>query len=93
MLELNRLGWRHSPHVGTNEALEAVLQAYEAADRESPIRDKRWVVEHIPNVTPPLMERLAKLTLSCPPTWRDMPGITTPRCARWVEEQANVKRP
>jgi predicted amidohydrolase YtcJ len=63
MLELNRLGWRHSPHVGTNEALEAVLQAYEAADRESPIRDKRWVVEHIPNVTPPLMERLAKLNV------------------------------
>ena len=61
MLELNRLGWRHAPHVGTNEALEAVLQAYEAADRESPIGDKRWVVEHIPNVTPPLMERLAKL--------------------------------
>jgi predicted amidohydrolase YtcJ len=61
MLELNRLGWRHSPHVATNEALEAVLQAYEAADRESPIRDKRWVVEHIPNVTPPLMDRLAKL--------------------------------
>jgi predicted amidohydrolase YtcJ len=61
MLELNRLGWRHSPHVGTNEALEAVLRAYEAADRESPIRAKRWVVEHIPNVTPPLMERLAKL--------------------------------
>jgi predicted amidohydrolase YtcJ len=63
MLELNRLGWRHSPHVGTNEALEEVLQAYEAADRESPIRDKRWVVEHIPNVTPPLMERLAKLNV------------------------------
>src|SRR5215467_12743831 len=43
MLELNRLGWRHSPHVGTNEALEAVLEAYEAADRDSPIRNKRWV--------------------------------------------------
>jgi predicted amidohydrolase YtcJ len=63
MLELNRLGWRHSPHVGTNEALEEVLQAYEAADRESPIRDRRWVVEHIPNVTPALMERLAKLNV------------------------------
>jgi predicted amidohydrolase YtcJ len=61
MLELNRLGWRHSPHVATNDALEMVLAAYEAADRESPIRDKRWVVEHIPNVTPPLMDRLAKL--------------------------------
>src|SRR6202140_2118092 len=58
MLELNRLGWRHAPHVATNEALEAGLQAYEAADRESPIRDKRWVVEHIPDVTPPLMDRL-----------------------------------
>jgi predicted amidohydrolase YtcJ len=61
MLELNRLGWRHSPHVATNDALEMILAAYEAADRESPIRDKRWVVEHIPNVTPPLMDRLAKL--------------------------------
>ena len=61
MLELNRLGWRHSPHTETNESLEAVLQAYEAADRESPIRDKRWIVEHIPHVTPPLMDRLAKL--------------------------------
>src|SRR5262249_8442511 len=61
IVELNRLGWRHSPHTATNEALEAVLQAYEAADRESPIRDKRWVVEHIPHVTPPQMERLAKL--------------------------------
>jgi predicted amidohydrolase YtcJ len=63
MLELNRLGWRHSPHVGTNEALEEVLQAYEAADHESPIRDRRWVVEHIPNVTPLLMERLAELNV------------------------------
>jgi predicted amidohydrolase YtcJ len=63
MLELSRLGWRHSPHVGTNEALEEVLQAYEAVDRDSPIRDRRWVVEHIPNVTPPLMERLAKLNV------------------------------
>jgi predicted amidohydrolase YtcJ len=61
MLKLNRLGRRHAPHVATNEPLEAVLQAYEAADCESPIHDKRWVVEHIPNVTPPLMERLAKL--------------------------------
>ncbi len=61
ILEINRLGWRHSPHVPTNEVLDNILKAYEAADRESPIRDKRWVVEHIPNVTPALMDRLAKL--------------------------------
>lgn len=61
ILEINRLGWRHSPHVPTNEVLDNILQAYEAADHESPILGKRWVVEHIPNVTPPLMDRLAKL--------------------------------
>ncbi|MDP9112982.1 MAG: amidohydrolase [Acidobacteriota bacterium] len=61
ILEVNRLGWRPAVHVPTNESLEGVLQAYEAADRESPIRDKRWVVEHIAGATPPLMDRLAKL--------------------------------
>ena len=60
---MNRLGWRPSPHVLTNESLDNVLQAYEAADRESSIRDKRWVVEHIPNATPTQMDRLAKLSV------------------------------
>lgn len=92
MLELNRLGWRHSPHVGTNEALEEVLQAYEAADRESPIRDRRWVVEHIPNVTPALMSGSLSSTSSCPPTWRDMLGITTPQCARLVSNRRGARR-
>jgi predicted amidohydrolase YtcJ len=59
--EFNRLGWRPSPHVPSNESLDRVLEAYEAADRENPIGDKRWVVEHIPNVTPAQMTRLAKL--------------------------------
>jgi hypothetical protein len=61
VLEFNRLGWRPSTHVPTNESLDGVLQAYEAADRERSIRDKRWVVEHIPNATPAQMDRLAKL--------------------------------
>jgi hypothetical protein len=60
-LEFNRLGWRPSPHVPTNESLDNVLKAYEAADDESPIRDKRWVVEHIPNATPSQMDHLARL--------------------------------
>ena len=61
VMEVNRLGWRPAPHVPTNESLDIVLQAYEAADRERPIRDRRWIVEHIPNVTPAQMDRLAKL--------------------------------
>jgi predicted amidohydrolase YtcJ len=60
-LEINRLGWRQAPHVQDNQVLELILQAYEAADRESSIRDKRWIVEHIPTVTADLMDRLAKM--------------------------------
>jgi predicted amidohydrolase YtcJ len=59
--DINRLGWRTATHVPTNESLDLVLQAFEAADRESPLRGKRWVIEHIPNATPAQMDRLAKL--------------------------------
>lgn len=65
----NRLGWRFSPHInaspGTNfsadEVLNATLLGYEAVDRDRSIRDKRWVVEHIPFATPDQLDRLAKL--------------------------------
>src|SRR5262249_3128084 len=61
VLEMNRLGWREAPHVATNDVLDMVLDAYEAANRESSIVSKRWVIEHIPNVTPAEMDRIAKL--------------------------------
>jgi predicted amidohydrolase YtcJ len=93
MLEFNRLGWRHSPHVGTNEALEEVLQAYEAADRESPIRDKRWVVEHIPNVTPPLMERLAKLNVIVSTNMAGYTGSYAAAVRALGEQQAQRQTP
>jgi predicted amidohydrolase YtcJ len=93
MLELNRLGWRHSPHVATNESLEAVLQAYEAADRESPIRDKRWVVEHIPNVTPPLMDRLAKLGVIVSTNMAGYTGNYQAAVRTLGEEQAQRQTP
>ena len=59
--ELLQLGWRHATHVPNNEVLGRVLDTYEAIDKETPLRDKRLVVEHIPTVTAPLMDRLAKL--------------------------------
>ena len=61
IMEFNRLGWRPAPHVPTNESLDIVLHAYEAADRERSILGKRWIVEHVPNATPVQMDRLAKL--------------------------------
>jgi predicted amidohydrolase YtcJ len=59
--EINALGWRPAPHVPSNASLDQVLQAYEAADADAPIRGKRWFVEHIPNATPEQMDRLARL--------------------------------
>jgi predicted amidohydrolase YtcJ len=59
--ELNRLGWRPSPHVGLNEALDIILDAWEAANRDQAITGRRWVVEHVPNATPAHIKRLAAL--------------------------------
>lgn len=59
--ELIKMGWRHATHTPDNETLEKLLDTYEAIDRETPLRDRRLVVEHIPTVTPELMDRLEKL--------------------------------
>ena len=59
--EMNQLGWRPSPHVGTNEVLDIILNAWEAADRDQSIRNKRWVIEHAPNATPAQIKRMAAL--------------------------------
>jgi predicted amidohydrolase YtcJ len=68
-MALNRIGWRPAPHVsgdparnaGPDEATNNTLDAYEAADREISIKDKRWYVEHVPFATPEQIDRMAKL--------------------------------
>jgi predicted amidohydrolase YtcJ len=57
----NKYGWRMSPHVDGDDSLNAVLDAFEAADRQSSIKEKRWVLEHVPLATPEQMERMVKL--------------------------------
>jgi predicted amidohydrolase YtcJ len=44
--ELNRLGWRVGTHAVGDAAIDEVLAAYEAADREKPIKGRRWAIEH-----------------------------------------------
>ncbi len=61
MITINRYGWRPALHISGDAALDAVLDAFEAANAASSIRDKRWVVEHIPLVHPEQMERMARL--------------------------------
>lgn len=61
MLTINRYGWRPAIHITGDGTLDKVLDAYEAADNERSIKDKRWVVEHIPFVQPDQIERIARL--------------------------------
>ncbi len=44
--ELNRLGWRVATHAVGDAAIDQVLEAYAAADRDRSIRGRRWSVEH-----------------------------------------------
>jgi len=47
VLELNRQGWRVATHAVGDAAVDQVLAAYESADKERSIRDRRWAIEHL----------------------------------------------
>lgn len=67
----NQLGWRPAPHVSADasrgisydDATEQTLLAYEAADRESSLKGKRWYIEHVPFATSLQIERMGNLGL------------------------------
>jgi predicted amidohydrolase YtcJ len=61
ILTMNRYGWRPAIHITGDRTLDLVLDAYEAADRERSIRDRRWIVEHIPLVHKDQMQRMKRL--------------------------------
>lgn len=44
--ELNKLGWRVATHAVGDAAIDQVLSAYEAADKEKSIIGRRWSIEH-----------------------------------------------
>ena len=50
--------WRNENAVQTLDQLRQVVEGYEAVDREFGIRDLRWMVHHVPFVTPELLTRL-----------------------------------
>jgi predicted amidohydrolase YtcJ len=53
--------WRNENAVQNLAALTQVVEAYEQMDAEFGIRDLRWVVHHVPEVTPELLSRLQAL--------------------------------
>jgi hypothetical protein len=54
-------GWRNENSVQDIKGLQQVVDAYEAVNKEFPITDLRWVVHHVPAVTPELLSRLRAL--------------------------------
>jgi hypothetical protein len=54
-------GWRNENSVQDLNALRQVVEAYEAVNKEFDITSLRWMVHHVPVVTPDLLTRLKAL--------------------------------
>jgi predicted amidohydrolase YtcJ len=63
VIELNRMGWRVTTHAVGDAAIDMVLDAYEAADRDRSIVGKHWVIEHAFIARPDHFPRMKKLGL------------------------------
>src|SRR5258708_7920 len=57
----NRYNWRVGVHVVGDLGIDQVLDAFEAADKEKSIRDRRFVLIHASLIRPEQMERAHKL--------------------------------
>lgn len=60
---LNELKLRPSTHAVGDAAVDLVLDAYEAADRDQDIKRQRWVIEHAFITRPDQIERVKRLGL------------------------------
>jgi predicted amidohydrolase YtcJ len=61
---LNLRGWRVATHAVGDAAMDRVLDAYEAANRDRSIVDRRWAIEHAFIGRPDHLPRLKKLDVA-----------------------------
>lgn len=59
--KLNREGWTIATHAAGDAAIDQVLDAYEAADKDVPLAGRRFAIEHAFIVRPEQIERMKKL--------------------------------
>ncbi len=57
----NELGWQMTAHATGGGATDLLLDAYEATDREKPIRGRRWQVTHVNFSNARAIERAKRL--------------------------------
>jgi predicted amidohydrolase YtcJ len=92
VLELNRLGWRVATHAVGDAAVDEVLDAYEAADREHSIKGKRWTIEHFFIARPDQFPRVRALELAI--SAQDHLYLAAPSMAKyWGRERAEQVTP
>jgi len=77
----HRLGWQMSSHVTGDAGVDIVLDAVEAADRDSPIKDRRYTLIHAYFPNDDAIRRAAKLgvCVDTQPAWyyKDTDAIVT----------------
>jgi predicted amidohydrolase YtcJ len=72
----NELGWQMTAHVTGGGGIDILLDAYEAADREKSIRDRRFTITHGNFPNPEAIARAKKLGVGfdCQPAWHYFDG-------------------
>ena len=86
----NRLGWQMTAHTTGGAATDLLLDAYEAADREHSIRDKRFTVTHGNFPDQRAIDRARKLGVAfdVQPAWHHLDGpalrrVLGPERTKW----------
>jgi predicted amidohydrolase YtcJ len=72
----NELRWQMTAHVTGGGSLDVLLDAYEAADREHSIRERRFTVTHgnFPDAKAVARARKMGIVFDCQPAWHYMDG-------------------
>ena len=90
--ELNRQGWRVATHAVGDAAVDEVLDAYEAADKERSIKGRRWSIEHLFIGRPDHYPRIR--TLGVVVSAQDHLYLAAPSMAKyWGRERAEQVTP
>src|SRR5260370_30128876 len=72
----NKLGWQMTAHTTGGGAIDALLDAYEAADSQKSIHGRRFTVTHGNFPDAPAIARATKLEVAfdCQPAWHHLDG-------------------
>lgn len=70
----NELGWQMTAHVTGGGSLDVLLDAYEAADREHPLRERRFTVTHgnFPDAQAIARAKQLGVVFDCQPAWHHL---------------------